>query len=77
MRESIDGRSIDRASLRDISSVHIDTTLPREERIRSFIDQIGDPYCYRDGDIVVSIGYADTQISLQDRLRSYVSTLGR
>lgn len=75
MREDMNMRLIDRSALRDISGIRIDTTLPRDERIRSFVEQIGNPYCYRDGDIVVSIGYADTQVTLQDRLKSYVSTL--
>lgn len=76
MRENDRKKLIDHSKLRDIRNVRIDTTLPREERIRSFVEQIGDPYNYLDGDIVVSIGYADTQVSLQDRLRSYVSMLG-
>lgn len=67
---------VDRSNLRDISDVKIDTSLPRRERVRSYVEQIGNPYRYLDGDIVVSIGYADTEVSLQDRLRSYVSSLG-
>lgn len=76
MRENSRKELIDHSTLRDIRDVRIDETLPREERIRSFVEQIGDPYHYLDGDIVVSIGYADTQVSLQDRLRSYVSMFG-
>ena len=76
MRENIRKDLFDRSKLRDIRNVRIDTALPREERIKSFVDQIGDPYHSLDGDIVVSIGYADTQVSLQDRLKSYVSMLG-
>ena len=68
-------KSIDRGSLRDIGSVSIDMTLPQQERMKSFVEQIGNPYCYLDGDIVVSIGYADTDVNLQDRLRSYISGL--
>ncbi len=75
MRENIDRIQQDRAALKDICDVRIDTTKPKEERIKSFVDQIGNPYCYRDGDIVVSIGYADTSVSLQDRLQSYITTL--
>ena len=53
----------------------IDMTLPQQERIKSYVEQIGNPYCYLDGDIVVTIGYADTDVSLQDRLKSYISNL--
>lgn len=66
---------IDRRHLRDIQSVKINPSLPRRERIKSFLEQIGDPYCYLDGGTVVSVGYADTSVSLEDRLRSYVNTL--
>jgi len=75
MFENPNRKKIDRSTLRDIGTVQIDTTLPKKDRIKSFVEQIGDPYCYLDGDIVVSIGFADTKVSLQDRLRSYVSML--
>ena len=70
--ENFDVRKADRAALCDIRNVVIDTTLPCKERIKSYIDQIGNPYCYVDDGVVVAIGYADTQVSLQDRLKSYV-----
>ena len=65
--ENFDVRKADRAALCDIRNVVIDTTLPCKER---------NPYCYVDDGVVVAIGYADTQVSLQDRLKSYVSSLG-
>ncbi len=66
---------IDRGRLRDIQSVKIDPSLPRRERVKSFLEQIGDPYCYLDGETVVSVSYADNSVSLEDRLRSYVANL--
>lgn len=71
-----DVRSTDRTRLKDIRDVVIDTSLPCKERIKSYIDQVGNPYCYIDNGIVVALGYADTQVSLQDRLKAYVSGLG-
>ena len=70
-----DIRTVDRAELVDINSVVIDPLLPKEERIKSFISQIGNPYCYRDGDVVVGISYADTDVSLEDHLRAYIESL--
>lgn len=72
-----DVRNIDRSTLRDISSVVIDPNQSKEERIQSFVSQIGNPYCYLDGDIVVGISYADTEISLEDRLKSYANSIGK
>ncbi len=69
-------QSIDRSSLRDINGVVLDPSLPKEERMKSFVEQIGDPYCYLDDGVVVQIAYADTQVSLQERLDTYVCFIG-
>lgn len=65
--------TVDRSELKDIHDVVIDTKKPCRERIKDFISQMGSPYCYLDDGVVVEIGYANTQVSLQDRLVSYVS----
>lgn len=61
----------DRAQLVDINDIKIDTSLTCEERIKSYVKQIGNPYIYKDGDIVVKVSFADTPVSLQERLKSY------
>ena len=53
--ENFDVRKADRAALCDIRNVVIDTTLPCKERIKSYIDQIGNPYCYVDVGVVFGI----------------------
>lgn len=75
MQEKSKIQEIDRKGLKDIKDVVIDTSLPRDERVRNYVAQIGNPYCYLDGGVVVSISYANTEVSLQDRLRSYVSSM--
>lgn len=74
--EASDIRLIDKDKLRSIDSVKIDASLSKEQRMRSFIEQIGNPYCYLDGDTVVKISYADTEATLEDRLKSYMEILG-
>ncbi len=66
---------IDRSKLKDINQVIIDPSKPPEERIKSFIEQIGNPYCYLDNGVVVQISYADTTVSLHDRLLSYANNI--
>ena len=66
MNEFTDSNA-EHSSLREIKNVVIDTSIPRRERIRDYVAQIGNPYCYLDDGIVVEIGYTDTEISLQDR----------
>ena len=66
---------IDRGHLKDIRDVIIDTSQPCRERVKAFVKQIGNPYCYLDNGVVVEIGYTDTDISLQDRLSAYASSI--
>lgn len=73
--QKADIRTVDRDSLVDIRNVKIDPGLSKPDRIKSFVNQIGNPYCYRDGDVVVGISYADTDVSLEDRLKSYACAL--
>ena len=72
----IDGmRFTDRSELKDIRDVVIDTSMPCSDRVKNYIEQIGNPYCYLDDGVVVQIGYADTPVSLHDRLVSYASSI--
>lgn len=71
---SIDPRTVDRDSLRDIESVNINTALPKKERIADFIRQIGNPYCYKHGKYIVKVSFADTGVTLEDRLAGYIAS---
>ena len=70
--QSVNPETVDRSALKDIREVHINTELPKKERILDFIRQIGNPYCYRHGDYVVKAGFADTDVTLEDRMISYI-----
>ena len=70
--QSVNPETEDRSALKDIREVHINTELPKKERILDFIRQIGNPYCYRHGDYVVKVGFADTDVTLEDRMISYI-----
>ena len=61
-------QSVDRSTLHSLNEVKLDPSLPYEQRMKSYVEQIGDPYCYLDGDMVVSLGFSDTGGSLKDRL---------
>ena len=63
---------IDRDSLVDIRDVVIDTSLPKEERIRDFIRQCKNPYLYKHGKYVVKISFTDTDVTLEERLADYI-----
>ena len=64
--KNLDIRSVDRNDLKSINSVKIDP----------FIEQIENPCCYLDGETVVKISYAETDTTLEERLRAYIYSLG-
>ena len=69
---NVDIRTVDPAGLRDIRDVKVNTDLPKRERILDFIRQIGNPYCYRHGKYVVKVSFTDTDVTLEDRMLSYI-----
>lgn len=76
MPERVDVRSVDRSKLHSLEQVKIDTSLPCEQRIKNYVKQIGNPYCYLDGDIIVSLGFSDTGVCLKDQLKALASSIG-
>lgn len=70
--QSVDVRTVDIDTLRDIRDVKINTDLPKKERILDFMRQIGNPYCYRHGKYVVKISFTDTEVTLEQRMLAYL-----
>ena len=73
--KAVDVRTVDRDSLVDIRTVHVDRSLPLEERVRSFVEQIKNPYCFKCGDVVVKTSFSDTDLTLEDCLENYLRNL--
>jgi hypothetical protein len=48
--KSVSPKTVDRSTLVQRSSIRLDPAAPREERLREFIKQIRNPYCYLDED---------------------------
>ncbi len=59
----------------DIRDVKIDRTLPTEERIRSFVEQIKDPYKFKVGDVVVKVSFANTQNTITDNFINMIASM--
>ncbi len=71
----VDIRTVDRDSLVDLKDVRIDPKLPRNERLAEYIRQIGNPYCYKCGNIVVKERFSDNGKTIDDCLKQYIATL--
>lgn len=70
---NIDPRTVDRSTLVQRSTVKIDSKKSKQERIRDYIGQIKNPYCYLDGKTVVKISFAETKLTIEDCMHSYLS----
>ena len=65
----------DLSELVDIRDVVIDRTLPVEERIKSYVEQIKNPYCFKVGDVKVRVSYANKDQSLNESFVSMLSSM--
>ena len=55
----------------DISSIQVDPGLPYEERVKSYLSQIGNPYRYLDHGFTVTCSFAGKR-TVEDCLTSYL-----
>lgn len=65
----------DMEELVDIRDIKIDRSLPIEERVRSYVEQVKNPYCFRVGDVKVRVSYSDKEETLDQRFGSMISTM--
>ena len=73
--KNVSPKTVDRSTLVQRSSVRLDPAAPREDRLREFIKQIRNPYCYLDGKTVVKISFAATDTTMEDCLEHYLRGL--
>lgn len=69
--KSVDLRTVDIETLVDIKNISVKTYLPKEERIMDFLEQVKNPYLCRCGSMVVESVFADTDVTLTERLKQY------
>ncbi|MDD5915904.1 MAG: hypothetical protein PUC63_00025 [Clostridiales bacterium] len=65
----------DLSSLVDIRDVKVDRSLPVEDRIRSYVEQVKNPYCFRVGDVKVRVSFASNGRTLNDSFTDMLTSL--
>ena len=63
-------------SLVDIRDVKIDRSQPVEERMKSYVEQIKNPYLFKVGNTVVRVSYANTQATINDNFVNLFVSMG-
>lgn len=66
---------INRDELVDISTVRIDPELPVRQRIREYIRQVRNPYCFLSNGIIVQITFSKTETRLEDQFTAYLKRM--
>lgn len=61
--------------IKNINDLIIDPTLPKRERIKSYLEQMENPYVYEDNGTTVRLRFAETNESLTDRILSVANTM--
>ena len=69
--KNIDILNVRKKELVDIREVSVDYSLPKEERIKSFIEQIQNPYCFLCNGTVVKVVFEDNEHTVEERMIQY------
>ncbi|WP_322203635.1 DUF6870 family protein [Acutalibacter intestini] len=56
-------------SLVDIRDVHVDPNLPKDERIKEYLRQIKNPYCFKCGSFTVHARFSKDGPTLEECLK--------
>ena len=62
-------------SLVDIRDVKIDRSMSVEERMKSYVEQIKNPYMFKVGSTVVRDSYANTQATINDNFVNLLASM--
>lgn len=73
--KEINIKEVNPDELVDIREIEIDTKQSVEKRVKSYVEQVQNPYLIRVGEYVVKIGYSDCKETLNDRMKQYISKI--
>jgi len=62
---------LEQKQLQDIKNIKIDLEIPVEERIKSYIVQIGNPYLFKYGNTIVQLQFSGKE-TLEDKLLNHI-----
>lgn len=67
-----DIRRMDFDELTDLSEIEIDSSLPVKDRVKQFVEKVGNPYCYKSHGVKIKLCFGGEK-SLADCLASCMS----
>lgn len=73
--KQVDIRTVQAEELADITKIRLDGCQTKEEKIKSFLEQVGNPYCYRVGDVIVKTRYSENGVSFHERFEQLIASV--
>lgn len=55
----------------NIEDIKVNAALPKETRIKQFVEEIKNPYRFMVDDVIVNVVFTENKNTLQDRLLQY------
>lgn len=73
--KQVDIRTVQAEELADITKISLDGCWTKEEKIQFFLEQVGNPYCYRVGDVIVKARYSENGASFHERFEQLIASV--
>lgn len=73
--KNVDIRTVDKATLADISNVKINPNDSPEKKMTDYINQIKNPYCFLCNGYAVKIEFANMDRTIEDCFSDYIDNL--
>lgn len=70
--KNMNPETVDRSTLIDIASIDVAPSLSKDAWLEEYLKQIRNPYLFLCNGIVVKIAYADTTVTIEDKLEQYI-----
>ena len=67
----VDIQKMNKGELTDISSMKLDPSVPQELRAAYMLKEMGNPYCFRVGQLGLKVNFIDNAPPLQDALSDF------
>lgn len=64
--------SVNSKELVDIKDIEIDYSLPVNERILNYINEIKNPYCFKVNGVTVKLEFSENNCTLEDSIIAYL-----
>ena len=75
LSERLNKHNAELSNLVDIRDIIIDKSMPIEERMKSYVEQIKNPYKFKVGDVIVKVSFSNSQNTISDNFIGMIENM--